>query len=282
MKLRSRSQLLLLVLLFSTPWALRAQDSSEKKQQTNSWAISTEMWSYHSFSQQKPTTPVQAGYPVIEAQSFALGISRGIQNPKAHHNFMLTISIPSSLDADNGRGQNHLLDQNNHTYFRSGLDYNLTFPFFSMGALQVYQGLTSGLLYENRVLHYTSGALEKTADMNLYIGPGLKLQYGLSSEWKLNGTFDGRFYLPYTNYGELHAFDSEGDKVFSSAYSGFYYQTLFELGVSRNLPVDGMLQIGIVKNDLIGFAGREPTFYVNDVVHFKLDRIFHYYIRYHF
>lgn len=258
-----------------------AQDSTGQKQKA-SWGISTEWWSYSSFSQQKPTTPVQASYPAIESRSFALGILRSINRPNAHHDFTLTVSLPSSLDSDNGTGMNHLLKQNSHTYFRSNIDYRMSFPLFHWGNLRARHGLISGLLYENRKLHYLSGATEKAEDINLYIGPGIQLAYGLSSDWIIEGTFDGRFYLPYTNYGTLHAFNASGISVFSSAYSGFYYQTLFKLGVSWQLPKKDKLQVGVVKNDLIGFASQKPSFYVTNVVHFKLDRLFHYYVRYRF
>ncbi|MFW6101916.1 MAG: hypothetical protein ACOC90_11070, partial [Bacteroidota bacterium] len=262
--------------------AVWAQKSAGENTEDATWAVSAECWSYQSFSQQKPTTPVQAGYPLIESSSFTLGVSRSIQRPKAHHHFSLRIGLPSSLDSDNGKGKNHLVERNNHTYLRSGLDYHLIFLFFQWKGLQMRYGLTSGLLYENRTLHYKSGAEEKAEDINLYIGPALQLQYPLASSWMLKGAFDARFYFPYTNYGKLHAFDPLRNPVFSSDYSGFYYQTLFKLGISWQLPKKGAVEAGAVKNDLIGFAGRQPGFYVNDVIHFKLDRLFHYYVRYRF
>ncbi len=276
------TKILMVLIIFLSQPSVWAQESDGENTEDASWAVSAEWWSYHSFSQQKPATPVQAGYPVIESRSFALGISRSIQRPKAHHHLRLRINVPSSLDSDNGKGKNHLVERSHLNYFRSGLDYHLIFPFFQWKGLQVRQGLTSGLLYENRNLHYLSGARENAEDINFYIGPGLQMQYGLSSKWMLKGAFDARFYLPYTNYGQLHAFDPLGNPVFSSAYSGFYYQTLFKLGICWQLPEKGAVEAGAVKNDLIGFAGRQPDFYVNDVVHFKLDRLFHYYIRYRF
>ncbi|MBS3777534.1 MAG: hypothetical protein V5A59_11510 [Bacteroidales bacterium] len=273
--------LMVLVIFLSQP-AVWAQESAGENTEDASWAVSAEWWNYHSFSQQKPATPIKAGYPVIESQSFALGISHRINRPKALHNVKMTVSLPSSLDSDNGKDRNHLLQRKSQTYFRSGLDYHLIFPFFQWKGLSANHGLTSGLLYENRELHYLSGRMERTEDINLYIGPALQLNYDLLPNWIIEGSFDARFYLPYSNYGKLQTYDVNGESVLSSGYSGFYYQTLFKLGVSWQLPEKGTLRLGAVKNDLIGFASPKPAFYANRVMHFKLDRLFHYYIMYRF
>jgi len=259
-----------------------SQDSGNGGALVPSWSAWAEWQSYNSYSQQNGDMPMKAGYPVVQAQMPAIGIGYHLPFPWVHHQFKLSFSIPSGLDSDDGTGEDHMLRDNFMAYAKAGLDYHLTFPLFRWKKLKARHGLNSGLLYEFRNLFYLSGAKERTRDINLYLGPVLQLTYRLDDNWTIQGGFDARFYLPYVNYGALLASNARGMTVYSSNYQGFYYQTIFSLEAAYRLPSEKTLKAGIRKNDLVGFAGRKPSFVVEEVVHFKLDRMYHYYIEYQF
>jgi hypothetical protein len=273
-------RLIFLLLFIMIPATVSAQKTKAGTLDGEHWSLSLEWLHYRSYSQQNNKIPMKAGYPVILSQTPVLGLGYRVYGSKARHTLDLNFGIPATLDSDNGGGQNLLLRDRMMSYYRIGLDYHLHWHLLRWKKFSLDHGLTSGLLYEKRNLHYLAGSREKTQDMNFYLGPALHLQYDLGNPWTIGGTFDARFYLPYFNYGTLDAIDEEGMLSFTSEYHGFYYQTLFTLALTRGLDNGSFLQLGVTKNDLVGFAGREPSFRVNEVVHFKLDRLFHFYIRY--
>ncbi len=266
------------ILLF--PNAKLAQNSIIPEKSKTTWSIITEKWSYCSFSLQKNSLPLSLGYPVIKSELFAFGISYNIYKAKANHHIKLILSIPSSLDSDNGRGGNYILQKNKSKYFRSEIDYRLSFSLLSWKGLKARHSFLCGLLYENRKAIYLSGAAEKTEDINFYIGPGLQFEYNIADNWIIEATFDGHFYLPFINYGMLTSTDSKGMIIFTSSYRALYYQTIFKAGIACRLSEQSEVEIGIQKNNLIGFANREPLFYLKDIVHFKLDRLIECFLKY--
>ena len=273
-------RILSLLILLLLPLVVSAQGSQTGTLDDERWSLLLEWLHYRSYSQQNNEIPMKAGYPVIQSQTPVLGLGYHIYGPQARHTLALNLGIPASLDSDNGGGQNLLLRDQMMSYYRIGFDYHLHWHLFRWKKFSMDHGLTSGLLYESRNLHYLSGSRERTKDVNFYLGPALNLRYHLDNQWIIEGIFDARFYLPYVNYGNLNAIDKEGMLTFTSEYHGFYYQTLFSLALTRKMPNGSLLKLGVVKNDMIGFAGREPTFRVEEVVHFKLDRLFHFYLRY--
>lgn len=265
-----------------SPFFAFGQDNGREVQGPSSWSLVAQWHAYRSFSQQNGEFPMKIGYPVIRAQVPALGIAYDFVGSSAQHRFKLSFGMPSALDSDDGTGSNYLLHDNSMTYYRGGFDYHLAFPLFQWKGIKLRHGLTSGMLFEYRNLHFLSGAKEKTRDINFYLGPGLRVNYELNEQWALEGAFDGRFYLPYFNYGTLDASDPEGRMVFSSDYHGFYYQTLFSLEIAYRITSQEVVKLRVTKDDIVGFAGSEPSFRIDDIVHFKLDRIFHYTISYQF
>ena len=119
-----------------------------------------------------------------------------------------------------------------------------------------------------------------TRDIQAYLGPGLHAKVNITNTWQAEACFDARFYLPWMNYGYLESFDEEKTEAYSSVYRGFYYQTLSGLSLTRRFPNNRALEAGFTQNNLVGFANTEPLFYLSNLVHFKLDRLFRFYIRY--
>lgn len=241
--------------------------------------ISAEFWLYRSFSQQKTSFPMKAGYPVLKTALPALGLHWVFPAEKSVHFLTISVSLPGRLVSDNGTGNDYLTLRNRTGYFRTGLDYALDKPLFRWKFLEARHQLQSGLLYESRILAYHSGAMEITRDIQAYLGPGLHARFHLLPGWQAETFFDARFYLPWLNYGYLESFDEEKTEVYSSVYRGFYYHTLTGVSVTRYLAENRALTAGFTLNHLVGFANTEPLFYMSHLVHFKLDRMGCFFVR---
>jgi len=241
--------------------------------------ISAEFWMYRSFSQQKATFPMKAGYPALKTTLPALGFRWVFPAEKSVHFLKISVSLPGRLVSDNGTGNDYLTLKNRTGYFRTGLDYALDKSLFRWKFVEARHQLQSGLLYESRILAYHSGAMEITRDIQAYLGPGLHARFHLTPGWQAETFFDARFYLPWLNYGYLESFDEEKTEVYTSGYRGFYYHTLTGVAFTRNLAEKRALTAGFTQNHLVGFANTEPLFYLSHLVHFKLDRMCCFFIR---
>ena len=237
-------------------------------------AVSSEVWSYNSYSQQKMGYPLKAGYPVIQAQGVAINIIYNLKQGTKVHSFSLKTTAPSGLSSNNGTGQNLLLTNNRPSYHKSALGYKLWLNLFELGKFKANHSISTGLLYEYRKLTYISGKSEVTSDINLYLGPNFEIKYIINQQWQLIVEFDAHFYLPYFNFGYLRMFSEAEEQIFSSVYRAFYYQTNFLLGAKYQLNKQMGIRIAFSKDDLVGFANRTPSFKVNDIIHYKFDRVF--------
>jgi hypothetical protein len=241
------------------------------------FSVSLGWMEYQSFSQQSTSIPMQAGYPLIKAAALIPGLQYRYEGNKVSHTCDFSFTNKAALST---RGSALLLDEHLSTIFRSSLDYRLAMPLFSWNSLTVRHAFLSGLNYENRLLTYRSGAGERTRDLNLYIGPGFDGTLRTKAHYSLRLFFDARFYLPYLNYGYLQDTDTQGNVFFAHTYRAFYYQTWLGLEIAYQLAGGDVLHIGIAKDDIVGFGNRRPLFYPDDIIHYKLERNFHVYLRY--
>jgi hypothetical protein len=236
--------------------------------------VSAQWQSYESFSQQMTGFPMRAGYPVLKTQSFSLGLT--YQDTK--NQLQADVSFPAAMTSDNGTGENLILNAEESHYLRAGLEYSHYFPLFRSGRFTGRHAFHAGILYEDRFLHYLSDRKESTQDLNAFIGPRLALHVDLPQQWEGFFCFDARFYPPFMNIGTLTDYSEINTPVFSTPYFAFYYQTVFHAGISRHFNERLALRIGVKRNDLVGFANSRLLFYPDDIVHFKLDRLYHAYI----
>jgi hypothetical protein len=276
--LKSRSAAILIFLIFLVQNTISGQTEIKRQQHNSQWQLSFYWRRYHSYSQQKNDLPMKAGYPVLTAKAPTVGIGYKILKQEASHKINLTVNIPASLESDNGRGDNYLLLKDESNYFRCALNYRFNMPLWQWKQFEFKHAFLSGALYESRNITYISGSQEKTRDLNLYFGPGLQLLFNVTEMLDLEGVFDGRFYLPYFNYGKLNNTRVDG----TTEYRAFYYQTIFKIGLAYKIPNQGIIKLGIKKNDLVGFANRKAILHVENLVHFKLDRLFNFYLSYQF
>ncbi len=265
----ARSFLTFFLLLLSSQFS-NAQRISESEVKTE---ISLNYLNYRSFSQQKTDLKMHSGYPLftsaIPAASVHLNLNKGV----SIHNIDWRISLPVTLTSDNGTGMNFLLKEDNSNYFRSSLGYRLTWPLLNFSWLEIRHGFATGLQFEKRKLTYLSESIEKTTDINAYLGPSLVAEVPVNRNIGFFGNFDGQFYLPYLNYGKIESYNSLGSITYSKHYFGFYYQASFIAGLNFFLENTRKISLGVEKNDIVGFAGPSPSFKAENIIHYKLDRL---------
>lgn len=228
---------------------------------------------YRSFSQQKTELKILSGYPVIFGHMPSLAFTHNFYRKNSRHNLKLRVAKPFKLSADNGTGRNLLLSGEKSNYFRSTINYRISWPLFTRHWLEIRHGFTSGVLFESREIAFLSGSTERTSDINLFIGPALSANFPVNKSLSFFGIFDGHFYLPYFNYGKINTRNSNGQLLFESSYYGTYYQTIFRAGVNYRFFNQNDISVGFEKNDVVGFAASKPAFTTKGIVHHKLDRI---------
>ncbi|MBN2780480.1 MAG: hypothetical protein JXR21_00785 [Candidatus Marinimicrobia bacterium] len=239
------------------------------------WSAGLALMTYRSFSQQSTGLPMNAGYPLISSRSVIPSVRYGITGESIRHTFDISFMTRSALSASE-----YLLNSDDSYLFRSGFDYRLSMPLSGRNAIRFRHGFIGGFGIEDRVLTYHSGAKERTRDLNVYLGPGIEGAWTIGPRWALRMHFDARFYLPYLNAGYLEDVNPAGVTFFESNYRAFYYQTLAGLELSYRFRDGDVLHLGAARDDIVGFANREPLFYAKDVIHFKLERNVHIYLRY--
>jgi len=228
-------------------------------------------FNYTSYSEQRASMPMIAGYPVLKASAFDFGLDIKCKQ----HEIVFEYAAPVTMTSEGG---NALSYENNSRYSRFALDYAYHFDLFKRGRFSVQHAVNAGVLYEDRLMVYLRNSVESTQDINLYLGPRLRVNYGFSDTWTLRFNFDGRFYLPYLNIGTLETYNDLHELIYKSNYYAFYYQTVFDLSVIKEFSDGNRLEFGVRKNDLIGFANSRPLFYIDDLIHFKFDRLYHCYL----
>ena len=264
-----RAILSVLIIILSLNFS-HAQKFSDGKMITG---LSLNYLNYRSFSQQKTNLKMHSGYPVLISNIPAASFHLHFNKSKSSHNIDWRINLPAGLTSDNGTGMNFLLNEDKSNYFRSSLGYRLTWPLLNFSWLELRHGFVTGLQFEKRKLTYLSGSIEKTTDINAYLGPALKAEIPVNRNIGFFGNFDGQFYLPYLNYGKIKSYNYLGSLTYSDHYFGFYYQARFIAGLNFFLENTRKISLGIEKNDIVGFAGPSPSFKAENIIHYKLDRL---------
>jgi hypothetical protein len=267
---------LLLILSYQIAYAQLFEENSKRAGVTFGYT------SYRSFSQQKPSIKMRSGYPVIIGNMPAFSLQYSFSERKKRHRVEWSIAKPFSLTSGNGTGRNLLLTKNESNYLRSSLNYHLTWPLFTRHWLKLRHGFTSGLLFESRHIKYQSGDGEKTSDINLFFGPVLQAKVPMNNAFSFFGEFDGRFHLPWLNYGKIKMYGEGENPVYDSTYFAFYYQAVFRAGASYKLQNSKIISLGAEKNDTAGYAGPSRSFSAEGMNHFKLDRLLGFFLRIEF
>ena len=70
--------------------------------------------------------------------------------------------------------------------------------------------------------------------------------------------------------------------IYESTYRAFYYRAVFEGSMNYKLDRSKFLELGYKNDYTVGFANKEPLFYVDDMINYRLDRIHRVFLKYCF
>lgn len=267
----------ILVLILS---AILLSGLAEAQDTTKKWYAGLGMDVYNAFSQQKNSMPMKMGYPVFESVMPELSAGFMWEDQKLHH-VKLEIRYSGSLQADDGLGQNYILQSKASSFFNTRLNYGFYGLLWDPGPFQIDLGPVGGLEYQRRMLTYKSGIQERSADVNLFVGPQTRLFYE-TGKIGIEAYFASMFYIPYLNLGSMKKWDPAGELITESDYFAFYYRTVFGLSAGYSLNNADRLGLGVELDDVVGFANRKRLFYIDDLVHFRLNKSYRIFIRYYF
>jgi hypothetical protein len=231
---------------------------------------------YQSFSQTKPSIPMKGGYPSFLADVVAFELQGELTGGRLEHYFQATYSLPSDVTSDNGFGSNVLLRPRSSEFSRFQFLYFFRLPLFSWGQLDASHGLSATVLYESRELTFTSGIRESQWDVNPGLGPNLSFTLPLGGMVDFVGQGHFLFYIPYMSYGEWESQAPNQEAVFSRYYS-FIYAAHWDLQFRVNPGRPFQLQLGYRKTDQVGFGNSRPSFSLDEMVTYKLERFHEFY-----
>jgi len=269
-----RNILFLVLFVILLPWHAEAQDT------TKTWYAEAGMDMYNAYSQQKNSMPMKMGYPAFKTVMPRISAGLFLGKQKLHH-FRLAIMHSGRMKADDGLGENYILQQKASSFLNLRFHYSFYDLLWDPGPFQVDLGPIAGLEYQRRMLTYKSGIQERSSDVSLFIGPQTRLLHE-TEKFRVEMFFASMFYLPYLNAGKLKKWDAGGELITESDYYAFYYRTVFGASGSYGLNHAGRIGLGVEMDDVVGFANRERLFYIDDLVHFRLSKTYRIYIRYYF
>jgi hypothetical protein len=227
---------------------------------------------YKAYSQKKNSLVMKMGYPVLRGTSFQVGAGGTLERKNKTHHLDLKIFHTPSLTSDDGLGNNFLINKNKSNLTRFILEHQLQLHLFRYRSLDLNFAPLAGIDVQLCNLTYTNGAKEQTEDINLFLGIRTVPRYNISKHLSIKGGFDSFFYLPYTNTGILKKWNKGSALVEKSAYHAFYYRTRMHLAVNYHLKKSTILRIKYHKGNTVGFANRQPLFYIDELVHHRMDQ----------
>ncbi|MCF8233187.1 MAG: hypothetical protein K9G67_04480 [Bacteroidales bacterium] len=253
---------------------------AEAQNTTKKWYAGVGIDVYNAYSQQKNSMPMKMGYPTFKSVMPELSAGFIWEDQKLHE-VKLEIMYSGVLQADDGLGENYILQSKASSFFNTRLNYGFYGLLWHPGPFQIDLGPVGGLEYQRRMLTYKSGIQERSADVNLFVGPQTRLFYE-TGRISFEVYFASMFYLPFSNFGKLKKWNAEGELITESNYYAFYYRTVFGLSAGYSLNNADRIGLGVEMDDVVGFANRERIFYIDDLVHFRLNKSYRIVIRYYF
>ena len=237
---------------------------------------------YQSFSQTNNDFPMRMGYPVFKSTLPQVAGGLTWQSPKFDHHLRGEVALSTRLAADDGLGANSILQAGNSNVTAIWLQHQFFYMLLKADPLYLDVGGSAGLDAQFRRLDYKSGVEEKTRDVNLAMGPDTRLRLHVSNRVALQAEFASLFYLPYLNIGKLKKRDIDGSTIESVTYHAFYYRTRLDVSICYQLRSSRSLCFGYRNDATVGFANTEPAFYIDTMVHYRMDCNHHLYLQFWF
>ena len=236
---------------------------------------------YASFSQLKANTPMHAGYPSFYAAAPEIQGTFIWKRPRLTHHFRINTGFYKGLRSDDGLGNNELLDPDKSHLYSVFFQYYFLRNLFQLWKIHTRFGFSSGLLYENRLLDFKGASQTKKAEMTTALGVILNGKYSFSRSFGITGQCNALFFIPYLSYGKYRMYDA-GKEIYQSDFYSFAYNTIVKVGLSYQLNNRAVLTAGYSQNNRFGFSNGRPSFVIDHLITYRMERIHQIFIAYTF
>jgi len=271
--------LVLFLLAFTLSSPMQAQQENEHNIR---FRISAGLDFYQAFSQKKNSMVMKMGYPVFKGFAFQAGGGIAWVGQKVKHHLNLSILHLPTMTSDDGLGNNFLLQKKQSNLTSILLEHQMERTLFSYQSLDMNIAPLAGLDFQHRNITYISETREQTTDINLYFGIRTFPRFHINNVWSMQAGFDSFFYLPYLNTGKLKKWDSEKNLVEKTTYYAFYYRTRLHASIIYKTNNGKAFRFGYRNLNTVGFANSKPLFYIDKLVHHRMDRYHHFFVEYEF
>jgi hypothetical protein len=281
MKFKCINKYLLVLFLLAFTFLSSAQEKQVKKNEVR-FFISTGLNFYQAFSQKKNSMVMKMGYPVFKGSAFQAGGKIIWSGQKIRHHLNLDVSHLPAMTSDDGLGNNFLLQKNQSNLTNILLEHQMERTLFNYRSLDLNLAPLAGLDFQRRNIIYMSNAREQTTDINLFVGIRTVPRFHINNALSIQAGFDSFFYLPYLNAGRLKKWDSQKNLVEKSTYRAFYYRTRLHASIKYKMNNGKNFRLGYRNEKTVGFANSKPLFYIEKLIHHRMDRYNKFFVEYEF
>ncbi|MGM0613646.1 MAG: hypothetical protein ACQESM_09070 [Bacteroidota bacterium] len=272
-----------LILIFFLAFALPS--TAQEKQDTLNdirFRASAGLNFYRAFSQKKNSMVMKMGYPVFKGAAFNAGGKIIWSGQKVKHHLNLDVSHLPTIISDDGLGNNFLLQKNKSHLTSILLEHQMERTLFNYQSLDMNIAPLAGLDFQHRNITYMRKTSEQTTDINLFIGIRTVPRFHINNALSIQAGFDSFFYLPYLNTGRLKKWDSKKNLVEKSTYHAFYYRTRLHASIKYKMNNGKNFRLGYRNEKTVGFANSKPLFYIEKLIHHRMDRHHNFFVEYEF
>lgn len=275
----NKYQLIIFLFAFTLP-----SPAQEKQDTVNNmhFRVSAGINFYQAFSQKKNSMIMKMGYPVFKGATLQVGGKIIWPGQKVMHHLNLDVSHLPSMTSDDGLGNNFLLQKSQSNLTSILLEYHMERTLFSYQSFDMNIAPLSGLDFQHRNITYVSNTREQTTDINLFFGIRTVPRFQINNALSIQTGFDSFFYLPYLNTGTLKKWDSQKNLVEKSTYRAFYYRTRLHASIKYNTNSGKSFRLGYRNEKTVGFANSKPLFYIEKLVHHRMNRYHNIFVEYEF
>lgn len=281
MKFKCINKYLFVLFLLAFALPSPAQEKQDKEKSIR-FRVSAGINFYQAFSQKKNSMVMKMGYPVFKGTAFKAGGKIIWSGQKIRHHLRLDIIYLPTMNSDDGLGNNFLLQKNQSNLTSILLEHQMERALFSYQSFDMSIAPLAGLDFQHRNITYMSKSREQTTDFNFFFGIRTAPHLHINKALSIQAGFDSFFYLPYLNTGILKKWDSQKNRVEKSTYRAFYYRTRLHASLRYKMNNGKCIRLGYRIEKTVGFANSKPLFYIEDLVHHRMDRYNKFFVEYEF
>jgi phenylpropionate dioxygenase-like ring-hydroxylating dioxygenase large terminal subunit len=237
---------------------------------------------YKAFSQKKNSMVMKMGYPVFEGMQLQIGGGVSLTGNKATHHLNINILHIPVMSSNDGLGNNFLLQKSNSNMTSIQLEYQMQRNLYSHQGFKMDYASLAGLDVQIRNLTYNSGAKKETSDFSFFFGIRSLPSYQISNVISLQAGFDSFFYLPYLNTGTLKKWNDQDKQIEETTYHAFYYRTRLHTSLNYMTKAGKQVRLGYRNEKTVGFANSEPLFYIDELIHHRMNQYHNIFLEYEF